>query len=178
MGFFIIKFESEEDCNRILGGGPYFNNKQLMMMKRWSIGDELHKDLLSSVPVWVKLPRLPLECWTEEGISRIASVIGIPIKMDKVTEGLRKIDYARVSVEISGSSSFPSQIPILYEGTRIVMQDVVYEWRPSACSSCQNFGHSYSVCPFPKVWVAKQTDAHSHNSQSMNVELGSQTANV
>lgn len=52
-----------------------------MMMKRWSAGAKLNKHLLSSVPIWVRLPGLPLEYSTKERINIIASVIGNPINL-------------------------------------------------------------------------------------------------
>jgi hypothetical protein len=40
---------------------------------------------LSSVPVWVKFLHLPMEFWTSNGLSYVASGVGVPLYADKVT---------------------------------------------------------------------------------------------
>ncbi|KAJ6365131.1 hypothetical protein OIU76_029994 [Salix suchowensis] len=61
----------------------------------------LHEsDEMSTVPVWVKLPNLPLRCWSENCLSKIASVIGNPIQCDMLTSSMTRLSYARVLVEI------------------------------------------------------------------------------
>lgn len=74
-----------------------------MMIKKWSLGMQLNKELLNSIPIWVRFPNLPLDYWTEDDICCIASVLDSPIKLDKFTEGIIKIAYARVLIEINNS---------------------------------------------------------------------------
>ncbi|GKD75759.1 RNA-directed DNA polymerase, eukaryota, reverse transcriptase zinc-binding domain protein [Tanacetum coccineum] len=57
------------------------------------------------VNVWVKLFNMPMEAWTNDGVSAIASCIGKPKIMDSMTayvckNGLGTTEYARVLVEI------------------------------------------------------------------------------
>lgn len=150
-GFYVIKFNNKKDRDKILEGGPYFYNKKLMTMKRWSLGMQLNKELLHTIPIWIPLPNLPLDYWTEEGISRIASVLGTPIRLDKVTESIIKIAYARVLIEINNSFKFPNKIPIITENDKMIWQEVNYEWKPSLCSNCASFGHAETNCQFNKV---------------------------
>lgn len=55
--------------------------------------------------MWVKLFNVPLEAWSINGISAIASSLGKPIIMDNATakmcnEGIGMINYARVLIEV------------------------------------------------------------------------------
>ena len=71
------------------------------------------------MPVWVKLLNIPLEAWSTKGISAVASGIGKPLIMDQTTakmcnEGIGRLGYARVLVEISAEKEFKDKIEICY----------------------------------------------------------------
>lgn len=73
---YFFEFQDEETKLKVLEGGPYFFSRRYLVLKDW------HRMLVPStvhpatIPAWVKLHKLPLECWTEECFSRIASTIG------------------------------------------------------------------------------------------------------
>ena len=99
-GYFIIKFNSESECDEILKGGPYFLNRAPLVVKKWSVNFDFKAEILRFIPVWVRLPSLPLHCWGEETLSRIVSVVGVPVLADECTMNQRKVSYARVLVEV------------------------------------------------------------------------------
>ena len=47
---------------------------------RWDPSKGLFKPVHTMCPLWVKLHNIPLVEFTTEGISRIASVLGVPIQ--------------------------------------------------------------------------------------------------
>nr|GME15825.1 uncharacterized protein LOC109172115 [Ipomoea batatas] len=53
--------------------------------------------------VWVRLPMLPLKCWHQKALSRIASRLGRPLYMDWFTKEQRKRDFARILVLMDSS---------------------------------------------------------------------------
>jgi uncharacterized membrane protein (UPF0127 family) len=55
---------------------------------------------MTRVPVWVKFPNLPLKCLFAKCLSKIASVLGKPLKSDKLTTTMERLSYARVLVEL------------------------------------------------------------------------------
>lgn len=97
----------------------------------------------ASIPVWVKLHRLPLEVWTQVGFSKIGSAIGKPIHVDEATSKRRRLDYARICVEIEASDELPTDIAISVNAES-VMVGVEYQWLPPRCENCKVFGHSCS----------------------------------
>lgn len=58
-GYFILKFSSENECNSILTGGPYFLNKAPIVVKKWNTEFDFKAEILRVIPVWVRLPSLP-----------------------------------------------------------------------------------------------------------------------
>lgn len=75
-------------------------------MKKWRPGLKLTQESPNSIPIWVCLPNLDLDFWSIEAISRIASILGNPLRLDSVTEGFIRISYARVLVEVNYEFDF------------------------------------------------------------------------
>lgn len=86
-----------------------------MILKKWKAGVKLSKEFLQSIPLWVRLPGLDLDWWSEEATGRIVFVLGNSIKLDQVTKGMICITSAQVLIEIDSNLSFPNHIPILDE---------------------------------------------------------------
>ncbi|GKC33677.1 RNA-directed DNA polymerase, eukaryota, reverse transcriptase zinc-binding domain protein [Tanacetum coccineum] len=99
--------------------------------------------------VWVKIVNVPLEAWSIEGISALASSLGKPIMMDTMTanmcyKGVGKFEYARVLVEIDAEKEIKREIKIQYRGQNNNIKGskklkVVYDWKPPACTKCKEY---------------------------------------
>ncbi|KAL0289202.1 UNVERIFIED_CONTAM: Retrovirus-related Pol polyprotein from type-2 retrotransposable element R2DM [Sesamum radiatum] len=108
------------------------------------------------VPVWVRFRHLPLEYWTAEGLSAVASGIGSPLYTDKVTQACSRLDYARVCVMLDYHSKLPKHLvvisPMLREGKEVPIKvDIEYEWLPMRCTQCCSLGHNVKSCPESRV---------------------------
>ncbi|KAL0287393.1 UNVERIFIED_CONTAM: hypothetical protein Sradi_7126100 [Sesamum radiatum] len=104
----------------------------------------------TQVPVWIRIRHLPMEYWTEEGLSAVASGIGIPLYTDKITQQCLRLDFARVCVMLSFSSKLPKHLvilrPAVTEATEIPIKvDIEYEWLPLRCKQCSSLGHCNSM---------------------------------
>lgn len=182
-GYFFFKFGEEEECNRILQNGPWLFDGRLIVLKRWTEGLELERDLLSSVPIWVRMPSLPLKLWSRDIISRIASLMGKPLFMDRATTMGDRIDYARCFIDIKAGFPFPNKVSIQVEEGELQDIDIEYEWIPPACAKCKSFGHLDTLCPTKEVtkevWVPKATVHITDNNKSFQckntVESGKQS---
>lgn len=98
-----------------------------------------------------------MELFTTEGIIHIASGMGVPLFMDKTTEWISRLSFARVCVEIDQHAQLPSIIPVMIEDFGNLEVKVEYAWRPRVCSLCnQSVDKNYKT--FRKVWspVANQ----------------------
>jgi len=78
-GYFFFKFGSKDECDRVLNQGPWLFDGRLIILKSWSENIALERDLLSSIPIWVRFPNLHLKLWSNTAISYMASLIGTPL---------------------------------------------------------------------------------------------------
>ncbi|XP_011101688.1 uncharacterized protein LOC105179744 [Sesamum indicum] len=113
----------------------------------------------TQVPVWVKLRHLPVELWTEEGLSIVASGVGKPLYPDAITRACTRLDFARVCVMLDVNSKMPKHIIIMTpdeeRGEVPCKVDVEYEWLPPRCTSCMTLGHSAKECTVNKPKTTK-----------------------
>jgi len=145
---FFFEFKDETTKLKILEGGPYFFSKRYLVLTEWKrmlVPATAHP---SSIPAWVKLHKLPLECWTASGFSRIASTIGRPIHVDQATATKKRLDYARVCIEISAGDELPDEVIVKINGDAVAVR-VEYQWIPPKCTACKVFGHKCNPKPSP-----------------------------
>ncbi|KAE8690635.1 hypothetical protein F3Y22_tig00110893pilonHSYRG00157 [Hibiscus syriacus] len=97
---------------------------------------QLHLDL-SKIPIWVHLYNVPLELFSGEGLSYIASAIG-------------------------ASDTIPKFIDVVLNNGHTTSIAVEVPWMPPSCKFCKVFGHSVKGCkhkPTPQasslVWRKK-----------------------
>ncbi|XVF58876.1 hypothetical protein PTKIN_Ptkin07bG0101300 [Pterospermum kingtungense] len=89
---------------------------------------------MTRMPIWLHLRDVPLELFTKEGLRYIASVVGKPFYMDRITVKRERVAYAKVCVEIGATTVIPSIIKILMpDGSRVVVA-VDVPWLPPKCS--------------------------------------------
>lgn len=68
--------------------------------------------MLKTLPLWVKFPNLPLNCWGMKSLSRIASGLGIPLYADECTSKVDRISYARVLSEMDVTRELPVSVNV------------------------------------------------------------------
>ncbi|CAO2827239.1 unnamed protein product [Amaranthus hypochondriacus] len=166
-GYFIVKFANEKECEEILNGGPYFLNRAPMVVKRWSKTFDFQEEILRVIPVWIRLPSLPLHCWGVETLSRIVSAVGVPIIADDCTAKQLKVSYARVLVEVDITQEFIKEIKVRDDSGREFLQKAIPEWRPFYCQKCHKIGHECKEeNRLESQKVSKQTEEGNSKGES------------
>nr|GEX91321.1 zinc knuckle CX2CX4HX4C [Tanacetum cinerariifolium] len=104
-GVFFMKLFSEEGMESVVNSRPWMVNNKPFFVQKWDIHVCLDKREPTHIPIWVRLFNIPLESWTTNGISALASRLGKPLIMDNLTthickKGVGKVKYARVLAEI------------------------------------------------------------------------------
>ncbi|KAL0367272.1 UNVERIFIED_CONTAM: hypothetical protein Sradi_3617300 [Sesamum radiatum] len=109
---------------------------------------------MEEVPVWIKMRHLPVELWTMEGLSIVASGIGKGLYQDAVTRACTRLDFALVCVMLDISSKLPKHVIIMIlkeDGSETACKvDIKYEWLPPKCNTCVSLGHATKACPMTK----------------------------
>ncbi|XP_057864416.2 uncharacterized protein LOC131072293 [Cryptomeria japonica] len=154
-GLLTFAFSCEEDKIRILYGSPWLVGKTALVLHKWHPNLNMSDSLLVQVPVWVKLPGLPLEYWAESIFSGIASSFGELLSIDPVTTSRRGLTHARFCVGIAHDVDMPEQIDIVSKlGTW--KQQIEYESIRFACFHYKKVGHWAKNCPLKPKGENKQ----------------------
>jgi len=69
----------------------------------------MDRDILTTMPIWIRLPELNLKLWDKEAFDAIASVVGNPLKLDEPTAKETRLSYARILVEINANTELPKE---------------------------------------------------------------------
>ncbi|XP_019225767.1 PREDICTED: uncharacterized protein LOC109207324 [Nicotiana attenuata] len=134
-----------EDKNLIMQNGPYPFNSRPMVLKYWDPNFQMKDESMRIVPIWINLPGLPIQCWAEEHLGRIASLLGKPICTDRLTAECERVSYARILVDMDITQPMPDEFCVEIPD-RSWMQSVEYEWTPKLCLDCNKFGHGTGEC--------------------------------
>ncbi|KAL0926286.1 hypothetical protein M5K25_002503 [Dendrobium thyrsiflorum] len=126
--------------------GLWYVGGRIVGMDKWSpsFAPDSFKGL--TAPVWIRFPCLPLYCWDEENISRIASRIGAPMYLDGNSFKWGRREFARACIRINLENKLPSGIWVDGISGRF-FQKVEYEKIDLLCFHCGRIGHDKSVCP-------------------------------
>jgi len=94
------------------------------------------------VPVWVRLPHLPLHCWSQKSLQIIDNSLG-----KYIDQAARKDQYscARICVEVDMEEGLPEAIKLTVAGWSHI-QELDYEQIPFKCRHCHGYGHFAKYC--------------------------------
>ena len=165
-GWIVFKFQSEEDRMSVLNGGPYFAYGRNLMLKLMPRCFRFGGEDFATVPVWVKLPDLPLDCWNDRALSKIVSRVGKPITTDKLTRTKERLSYARVLVEVDASKDLVTSVEMRLPTGVVYSQLVVFEVIPKYCKKCRSFGHREGDCK--KATEGGYVSAYGPNRKTQN----------
>ncbi|XP_039022529.1 uncharacterized protein LOC120155005 [Hibiscus syriacus] len=111
---------------------------------------------------------VPLELFSREGLSYIASAIGNPLTMDSVTASKSRLEFAKLCVEIGVNDDIPKSIEVILGNGQTTTVFVEVPWLPNCCLKCNKFRHTDKACLAPKdtapatnlqIW-RKKRDSH------------------
>ena len=166
-GWIVFKFYSEEDRLEVLNGGPYFAYGRSLLLKIMPRYFRFGGEDIATVPVWIQLPDLPLDCWNERALSKIVSRVGKPISTDKMTRTKERLSFARVMVEVDASKELVTGVDMRLPTGEVYRQVVVFEYYPKYCKKCKIFGHVEGDCK--KESEGKTFTAYVPNRKSKSV---------
>ncbi|KAL0386423.1 UNVERIFIED_CONTAM: hypothetical protein Slati_4603500 [Sesamum latifolium] len=155
-GFYFFQFKTMAFMEEVIEEGPWLFQGQPVVLQPWEQGMSLRRQKHIQVPVWIRIRHLPMEYWTEDGISAVTSGIGTPLYTDKITKNCLRMDFARVCVMLDYHSKLPKHLvvlrPITYGGNESPIKvDIEYKWLSLRCKQCCSLGHNVAHCPDTKV---------------------------
>ncbi|XP_059070774.1 uncharacterized protein LOC131860385 [Cryptomeria japonica] len=127
-----------------------------MYIQKWYPNVGREDKFVVQVPVWIKLPTLPMEYWEEDVFAGIANAFGELIVIDPVMTSRRRLIYARICIGVGPKMDMPEEIEIESKLSKW-LQNIVYETIPFACFHCKKVGHWAKKCPSNAVKSQSQT---------------------
>ncbi|KAJ9535154.1 hypothetical protein OSB04_un001768 [Centaurea solstitialis] len=155
-GIFFFKFNDVGGSNQVVAAGPSMIRGVPFFVEQWEPGKGIMKPIHNVCPLWVKLHNIPLVAFNKEGISRIASALGVPKQLDACTTAMcdkswGRPAFAKVLIDTWAVGELKREVQVLIpslkggDDVRVIVK-VEYLWEPIQCSHCLVFGHKISSC--------------------------------
>ncbi|KAH0636704.1 hypothetical protein KY289_036619 [Solanum tuberosum] len=121
-GVILVRFDSETGKNEVLRGGIYHFDNKPFIVKAWSPDMEFTREEPYTVPIWIKLPGVDFKYWSLKGFSKIGSLVGKPLMVDRNTEKKIGLNFARLLVEVVLDAQLPETILFRNEKGNLIEQ--------------------------------------------------------
>ncbi|GJU81827.1 hypothetical protein Tco_1284192, partial [Tanacetum coccineum] len=79
---FSFQFSSMDGLDAMLENGLWFIRNNLLILKKWDLDENLLKEDVSTIPVWVKLHGVPVTAFSEDGLSSSYARVMIELRAD------------------------------------------------------------------------------------------------
>jgi len=142
-GYFTFHFETKEDKDLIFRNGPYFMDSRGLYLNKWTPDFDPELDIPNVVPVWVRLPHLPLHCWGDDSVKEIGNAVGKYIDRSEPKDNMQAC--ARICVEVDLGRGLPEAIKLKVDDWCHIQQ-LDYEQIPFKCKVCHEYGHFANRC--------------------------------
>ena len=106
-GLYWFRFADVKTRDEVIKAKLWHIINKPLILRKWTLGMQLLKISLSTVPIWIKIHNVPIEFWNYTCLSYVASGIGKPLCVDFVTKEQLRLGFARVLVEVNVESYFP-----------------------------------------------------------------------
>jgi hypothetical protein len=157
----VFLFGNTEDRNFIFGLEPYFMGSMGLFISHWTLNFNPEMEI-SSTPIWIRLPHLPLFFWEAELLKAIGDKVGRYITHYEPKKNI--FTCAIICVEMEFEKGLSELIQLNLAGWSH-LQALDYERVPFKCNSCHVYG-SFAKS-FPK---AQEAQPPSMSSSQNNVE--------
>ncbi|XP_039035972.1 uncharacterized protein LOC120172630 [Hibiscus syriacus] len=180
---YLFSIDSDSARDWVLENDPWYIYNKPLILRQWEPNlKKLHFDL-TKISIWVHLYNVPLELFTNDGLSYIASAIGFPLSMNSVTTTKTRLEFSKVCVEIGVSDVIPKFIDVVLNNGQETSILVEIPWLPPCCKHCNSFGNSsknYKNNPnsshTTQVWRKKDpstSDSSGNNNLASSNEVDS-----
>ncbi|XP_070015421.1 uncharacterized protein [Nicotiana sylvestris] len=126
-GCFTILMHSFEERDEVLTDGPYTINNRPVILKTWVEGFDFNEEILKTIPLWVKFPKLPLNYWSNMALSKIESGLGKLLYADACTIMADRISYAQILIKMDITKTLPGTIKLIDPNGKMIEQMVQYD---------------------------------------------------
>nr|GFA10288.1 hypothetical protein [Tanacetum cinerariifolium] len=129
-----------DELYAMLENGPWLIRNNQLILKKWHPDENLMKEYISIVLVWVKLHGIPITSFSKDGLGAIATKLGTPLMLDSYTSDMciqswGRLSYVRAMIEPRADVELKDNIVVAMpkltgEGYYICNVRVKYECKP------------------------------------------------
>ena len=120
-------------------------NHSPVLLKPWHPLFDASRERVNKIPIWVRLPGLPLHFWDTLHFRQIGDILGNYLEADLSFMETHYKQVARILVELNILEGLPETIHLVW-GPDSITQLLDYENVPFRCRRCHAYGHHVSEC--------------------------------
>lgn len=144
---FLFRIPNAATRNRVIKQCLWQIEGQTMFVDKWEPGTVPVKPELTSAPIWLELRKVPFQFFNEDGLERIAGLVGHPKFLHPSTANKTNLEVAKVFTIIDPRKPLPEAVNAQFESGEICRVLVSSPWMPPVCDVCKEIGHSSKRCP-------------------------------
>lgn len=128
-----------------------------MFLREWKPALNLKNDILWTLPIWVKLPQLPLHLWGATSLSKISNSLGNPLATDECTTNKFRISYVRILLEVDIAQE-------------LAMETTIKDSKVRRMKQLSNTSGNHHILKKAKSRAPMQVKEVETNNQEMDLE--------
>ncbi|KAF8077430.1 hypothetical protein N665_1036s0005, partial [Sinapis alba] len=153
---FLFRIPNAGVRNHVINQRLWQIEGQTMFVAHWEPGNLPEKPALTSAPIWLELRNVPLQFFNEDGLERIAGLVGQPKYLHPATANKSNVEVAKVLTIIDLRQPLPEAVNVQFDSGHICRVTVSSPWMPSVCSHCKEIGHSVKRCSSAPITCNKK----------------------
>lgn len=158
---FLFRIPNAATRNRVINQKLWQIEGQTMFVDKWEPGVVPVKPELTSAPIWLELRKVPFQFFNEDGLERIAGLVGHPKFLHPSTANKTNLEVAKVFTVIDPRKPLPEAVNVQFDSGEICRVLVSSPWMPPVCDICKEIGHVSKRCPhLPKTCSHCNSSSH------------------
>ena len=127
---FIIQLPNASMRDKILEVGPWHIQNNPLIVRKWEPRLSSLEFKMFKLLIWIHFSNVPLELFTQRGLSYISSAIGSSLYMDKIIASQQRLAFAKICVEVEATKEIPRSIEVEMKDGSLVTIIVKVPWTP------------------------------------------------
>ncbi|CAL9248339.1 unnamed protein product, partial [Arabidopsis halleri] len=152
---FLFRIPNVSTRNHVINQRLWQIEGQTMFVAKWEPGLVPEKPALTSAPIWLELRNVPLQFFHEQGLERIAGLVGDPKFLHPSTANKTNLEVAKVFTIIDPRKPLPKAVNVQFDSGEIARILVSSPWMPPVCGHCKEIGHTQKRCSKAPVSCSK-----------------------
>ncbi|CAN6922434.1 unnamed protein product [Brassica oleracea] len=158
---FLFRIPNAATRNKVIQQKLWQIGGRTMFVDKWEPGVVPLEPELSSAPIWLELRKVPYQFFNEDGLERIAGLVGEPKFLHPSTANKTDLEVAKVWTIIDPRKPLPEAVNVQFDSGEICRILVSSPWMPPICGHCQEVGHSINRCrAAPKTCAPCNSSGH------------------